>query len=269
LLSGSKVLGAEQIGACATMADLIQLGASDFAAATISAGLVAPFVAACDKAIAESAAGQGDVWTSVFKSIREIRSAPITFLKGPAFRCLWVMYGGTYAIANLFRTYDEYTRTSQPLIKTGTIFGVNTSLSLWKDSTFAKLFSGGKPAAAIPKPALASWYLRDFAGMAVIFTGPPIAAKYAHESLGVSLTTAEVVAQTTLPLMVQPIQAPLHLYGYVLYNDPKASFSTQVAAMRSGIWGAVQMRMTRCVAPYCVGTNLNTTIRQALRSKGA
>lgn len=250
------------------MAEVLQSMAADVTAATVAAGLVAPFVAACDKAIAEAAAGKATVWASVFKSLGEMRTSPVTFLKGPAFRCLWIMYGGTYVAANLFRSYEETTKTSQPLLKTSSIFVINCSLSLWKDSTFAKLFSG-KPPAPVPKPALVSWYLRDFCGMAMIFTAPPILAKQMSDSMGIDPSTAEYPAQIACSLGVQPIQAPLHLHGYVLYNDPKASVSTQLAGIRSGLWGAIQMRFTRCIAPYCVGTNLNTTIRKALKPTSA
>eukprot|EP00928_Gymnodinium_smaydae_P010205 TRINITY_DN13825_c0_g1_i6.p1 TRINITY_DN13825_c0_g1~~TRINITY_DN13825_c0_g1_i6.p1 ORF type:complete len:273 (+),score=35.78 TRINITY_DN13825_c0_g1_i6:68-820(+) len=245
------------------MADFLHSTAIDLAAATLSAGLVAPFVAACDKAIAEAAAGQSTVWASVGKSIREMSTQPVAFLRGPAFRCLWIMYGGTYAAANMFRSYEEKSKSSQPLVKTSSIFVVNCSLSLWKDSQFAKLFSG-KPPAPIPKPALASWYLRDFCGMAAIFTAPPILAKQMQKSFDMDMNSAEPVAQIACSLAVQPMQAPFHLHGYVLYNDPQASLSTQWAGIRNGIWGAVQMRFARCIAPYCVGTNLNTIIRKSL-----
>merc|ERR1712032_350358 len=107
-------------------------------------------------------------------------------------------------------------------------------LSLWKDSAFARLFSG-KPPAPVPKPALATWYTRDFISMAVIFTLPPIAARHMHETLGYEKRTSEVVAQAALPLMVQPFVAPLHLYGYVLYNDPTATRAVQMEVMRREI----------------------------------
>jgi len=238
--------------------------AGDVAAATIASGIVAPFVAACDKAIAEAASGQTTVWTSTFKSLRELASSPLTFLRQPAFRILWVMYGGTYAAANLFTSYEEIAQTSSPLAKTTSIFCVNASLSLWKDSQFAKLFSG-KPPAPVPKPALVTWYARDFVSMGVIFAAPPIVARHLHESMGVEKRTADVATQFCLPLALQPFVAPLHLYGYVLYNDPTASMSNQMAVMRREIFGAIQMRLARCVAPYSVGTNVNKAIRKALK----
>mmetsp|Transcript_53402 Transcript_53402/g.100407 ORF Transcript_53402/g.100407 Transcript_53402/m.100407 type:complete len:253 (-) Transcript_53402:39-797(-) len=248
--------------------DVAIQAAGDVAAATIAAGIVAPFVAACDKAIAEAASGQTTVWKSTFKSLGELARSPVTFLGQPAFRILWVMYGGTYAAANLFTSYEEISQTSKPLMKTGSIFCVNASLSLWKDSQFAKLFSG-KPPAPVPKPALVTWYARDFISMGVIFVAPPIVARHLHESMGVEKRTADVTTQFCLPLLLQPFVAPLHLYGYVLYNDPNASVSQQMTVMRREIAGAVQMRLARCVAPYSIGTNVNKAIRKALKPTAA
>merc|ERR1719408_314446 len=205
-------------------------------------------------------------------SLKELATRPIHFLKQPAFRYLWVMYGGTYSAANLFATFDEWRlessgTKSHPLLKTGSIFAVNATLSLWKDTAFAKLFSG-KPPAPVPKPALGVWYLRDFISMAVIFTAPPVVARQMEESTGMDKQLCATVTQFSLPLMVQPFVAPLHLYGYVLYNEPNSSWAAKQAVMRREMTGAIQMRLARCIAPYSVGTNINRELRSMFRSTG-
>lgn len=86
-----------------------------------------------------------------------------------------------------------------------------------------------------------------------------------EESTGMEKSVCATVTQFSLPLLLQPFVAPLHLYGYVLYNDPKASFAAQQAVMRREIIGAIQMRLARCVAPYSVGTNINRELRSFLR----
>lgn len=246
------------------MSDILGYAAADATAAITAAALVAPFVAAVDKAIAESASGATKVWTSVGLSVRAMMSSPLTYLKQPAFRYLWVMYGGTYCAANAFTSYEDITKSSQPLTKTSSIFCVNASLSLWKDSNFAKLFGEGPPK-SIPPPAYVSWWARDFISMAVIFTLPPIAAKQLHERTGMDQQKAATICQLGLPLMLQPFVAPLHLFGYVAYNDPSATVAQQKVVMRREIWGAIQMRLVRCVPPYCAGTVVNSAIRRALK----
>eukprot|EP00427_Karlodinium_veneficum_P013586 CAMPEP_0169066122 /NCGR_PEP_ID=MMETSP1015-20121227/2783_1 /TAXON_ID=342587 /ORGANISM="Karlodinium micrum, Strain CCMP2283" /LENGTH=271 /DNA_ID=CAMNT_0009124771 /DNA_START=63 /DNA_END=878 /DNA_ORIENTATION=+ len=237
--------------------------ACDVAAGSIAAALVSPFVAAVDKAIAMSASGQANVWSSLRASCHEMVASPLAYLRAPAFRYLWIMYGGTYAAANTFNSYEEVSRSTQPLAKTSSIFLVNSSLSLWKDAAFARLF-GGKPPAPVPIPAYLSWWSRDFISMGVIFVAPPIAARQLHEHAGISEKKAEVISQLALPLMLQPFVAPLHLYGYVAYNKPDASRTDQLAVMRKEILGAVQMRVLRCIPPYCLGAVANRSIRRSL-----
>merc|ERR1719217_1358129 len=101
--------------------------------------------------------------------MRELVSSPISYLKAPAFRFIWVLYGGTYGAANLF---------------------------------------SDKPPAPMPKPAMASWWVRDFISMGVIFSGPPMLANHLQEEMGYKKSVAEPVAQFTLPLLLQPFVAP-------------------------------------------------------------
>lgn len=243
---------------------LFQRIVADVTAGFVASACVAPFVACCDRAVAEAAAGKMPVWSSVRNSVKEMIASPLRFCNSPASRYLMIMYGGTYAAANLFTTYNDLQESSTPLLKTVSIFVVNTSLSLWKDSAFAKMFSSIPPA-PIPKPALFSWYLRDFLSMGVIFVAPSIVAARLTESTNLDKTVCKTATQFTLPLLVQPIVAPFHLYGYVIYNNPTASAAQQLQMMRNGIWGVVQMRLTRCIAPYSVGTNINRELRSLLQ----
>jgi len=193
--------------------------------------------------------------------MRELASNPVAYVRQPAFRFIWALYAGTYGAANLFSTVEETRGKSMPLGKTASIFLANSSLSLWKDTNFAKLFSD-KPPAPVPKPAMASWWIRDFVSMGVIFSGPPIIAKQMQEAMGIEKKVAEPVAQFTLPLLLQPFVAPFHLYGYVLYNNPSASLADRKVIMKREIFGAVQMRWLRIIPPFSIGANLNREIRK-------
>jgi hypothetical protein len=243
---------------------IAQRAAGDLSAATVASAVVAPFVAGVDKAIAVAGAGQATAWQSLGASMREMVSNPINYVRQPAFRYIWALFGGTYAAANLFSTYEEIKQKSMPLGKTAAIFMANSNLALWKDSNFARLFSG-KPPAPIPKAALASWWIRDFSSMGVIFCGPPVVAKHFQESMGIERRIAEPVAQFALPLMLQPFVAPFHLYGYVLYNNPATSWAERKAIMQREIWGAVQMRWLRIIPPFSIGANLNREVRTAFK----
>lgn len=237
---------------------------TDVVAATLAAAAAAPFVASVDRAIAESASGKAPLWKSFSHSLRTLGSTPLTFIRQPAFFYLWMCGTGTYGIANLTTTFEDLKGAQMPVEKAATIFGVNTSLMLWKDSNFAKLF-GTKPPEAVPYPALGAWFARDFISMAVIFVAPPIVAKKVSESTGTPVRKAEVLTQLTMPMILQPFVSPFHLYGYVKYNSPHASWSEQMQVMRREIWGTVVMRCIRCVAPYCVGAVANRSLRRTLK----
>jgi len=244
---------------------IVRRAAADLGAATFAGAIVAPFVAAVDKAIAQAASGQATAWESVGTSMRELVSNPINYLRQPSFRFIWALFAGTYSAANLFSTFEEVRGKSMPLGKTASIFAANCSLSLWKDTNFAKLFSDKVPA-PVPKQALASWYVRDFFSMGVIFTAPPLVAAQLQESFGIEKRVAEPVAQFALPLMLQPFVAPFHLYGYVLYNNPGSSVAEQKAIMRKEIWATIQMRWMRIIPPFSIGATLNREVRKKINA---
>lgn len=244
--------------------DVIRQVMPDVVAAVSAAAVTAPFVASVDKAIAESASGKAQLWKSFFGSLRSLVFQPHVFFRQPAFFYLWACGAGTYIASNTFTTIEEIKETSRPLVKTSAMFCVNTSLMLWKDSNFAKLF-GTKPPEPVPAPALGVWFVRDFISMAVIFVAPPIVAKRLAAETDMPVRRAEVVTQLTMPMMLQPFVAPLHLAGYVKYNMPTASFSEHMVVMKREIWGTIVMRCIRCIAPYSVGMVMNRSLRRTLK----
>ena len=237
---------------------------ADTVPAVLAACAVAPFVVTVDKAIAENASGKRPLWSSFFSSCREMGTSPVTFLRQPAYRYLAVLYGATYVTANFCNTYESTKHQKQPLVKSGAIFAVNTSVSLWKDSAFAKMF-GNKTPAPVPYSALSAWWMRDFIGMAVIFVAPPIVAKKLHEDYAVDEWKAEQVTQIVLPMAVQPIVAPFHLLGYVLYNQPTGSWQSHMKVMQRELWGTIVMRWIRVFPPFSIGTVLNSNLRRKVR----
>jgi len=239
-------------------------GVADATAAVTAGIAVAPFVVVVDKAIAESASGKRGLWSSFGASVREFVFHPIKYLRQPGFHYLACLYGGTYMAANLFSTYEEYRQEEAPYAKAGSIFAVNASLSLWKDSAFAKLY-GNKAPARVPAGSLAMWYSRDLIGMSTIFVAPPIVAKYLHEKQDMDRQRAELLTQISLPLAIQVVVAPFHLMGYIIYNQPTATLAVQMKALRDGVWGTLVMRWIRVFPPFSIGTVLNKTVRKQVR----
>ena len=71
----------------------------DLAAGLFAGSLVTPVISAVDRALAESASGVNRLWPSFFSSLREYATKPITFVTGPQFLYILMIYGGTYATA--------------------------------------------------------------------------------------------------------------------------------------------------------------------------
>ena len=95
---------------------------------------------------------------------------------------------------------EQRRREPLPTAKTAIVFGGNTTLAIWKDAAFARLFGGANAAATVPPPAYAAWAARDVVGMAVIFTLPPLVAPHLAKATGLDDRRAESVAQFVLPL---------------------------------------------------------------------
>mmetsp|Transcript_7326 Transcript_7326/g.22336 ORF Transcript_7326/g.22336 Transcript_7326/m.22336 type:complete len:269 (-) Transcript_7326:509-1315(-) len=236
---------------------------ADVVAAGAAAVLVAPVVAATDRAIAESSSGRSRLWPSFFESMWQTVRNPVSAVVRPEFRIIWALYAGTYAANNACCTVEAKTATSAPTTKTAVIFACNTSLSLWKDSAFARLF-GVRSATSVPAAAYLYWAIRDVTGMAVVFTAPPLVAPYLSQLAHSSSRTAEVAAQLVLPLAVQPVVAPFHFAGYDVFNRPHASLLDRLNATRIHFPGVVVMRWIRGFPPYCLGAVANKTFRASL-----
>lgn len=239
----------------------------DVMAAVIAGAAAAPIVSNVDRAIAENSSGRAKLWTSFFTSCRQMVLSPMTYLRQPAFYYLWAMYAGTYMVANSFTSAEErHWREPKPTAKTFTIFGVNAGLTLIKDRAFAQIF-GTKMPEAVPAVSYASWFARDFLSMGVIFVAPPIVAAKISATTGIDKYVAQDVAQISLPVMLQPITTPLHLLGYVAYNEPAASWTAHSAAIRKMLFDSMVIRCIRIFPPYSVGTLLNKKLRSQFQKQ--
>lgn len=212
--------------------------AADALAASVAAVFVAPIVAATDRAIAEESSGRARLWPSFLESVWRMVRNPLAAVRRPEFRIIWALYAGTYTANNVCCTVETQSGTSAPKTKTGIIFACNTSLSLWKDSTFAKLF-GIRSNGLVPSAAYAAWAVRDVTGMAVIFTAPPLVAPYLSQLAHSSSQSAEIAAQLVLPMAIQPVVAPFHLMGYDISNRPQASLYERMHVLRQQLAGVL------------------------------
>lgn len=239
---------------------MAQRYAADIAAAMTAGFCVTPLVSAVDKALAENASGKAKLWPSFFASLREVVTQPVTYIRSPQFRWIWLIYGGTYAAANVVDTTCAATGTNAALPKWLATSFYNTVSCIGKDRAFAKLFGTGTVQRAVPAGSYAAWLSRDLISMAVFFTLPPIVAKEVAKKTG-DEKTAYYASQIGLPLILQTVTTPIHLLGYDIYNNPNNSTVQRVAFMKKDYGKNVSIRMVRMFAPWSIGTIGNRELR--------
>jgi len=236
----------------------------DFMAGAIAGVAVSPIISAVDRALAENASGKDSLYSSFFKSFREMGKAPAKFVMSPQFGWIWLVYAGTYVSVNMCKSYCENTNTNPAGPVWGTSFLVNTTTCIAKDRAFAKLFGSGG-AKAVPLGSYGCWLTRDIVSMGVFFTLPPIAAKYAAVVTG-SEQSGYYASQFALPLLVQFITTPIHLLGYDVYNNPTNSTKQRIKFMQKDYLKNVSIRMIRMAPPWSIGTIGNKELRASFHN---
>jgi hypothetical protein len=234
----------------------------DILAGGTAGALVTPIISAVDKALAENASGKAKLWPSFFATMREVGRSPLTFVRGPSFFYIWLIYGGTYVAANAVETTCALKKTEPAAAKWVATSLTNTATCIMKDRAFAQMFGTSVPA-NVPPAAYAAWLSRDFVSMGVFFTMPPIIGKQLAPIMG-SEDSGYYAAQIGLPLILQTITTPLHLLGYDIYNKPKASVGDRIKFMQKDYWKNVSIRMVRMAPPWSFGTIGNREMRSRL-----
>ncbi len=240
---------------------------ADGLAASLAGFAVAPIVSAVDKALAQNSSGTAPLWTSFGSSIKELVKSPVQFLKSPSFRWIWLVYSSTYFAANAMGTASAATKTDGKFATWAATSTVNTTTSILKDRAFARLF-GKTNVAPTPTPmgSYAAWLTRDLVSMAVFFNLPPIVGDRIGKYTG-NPKTGYYAAQFGLPLALQFVTTPIHLLGFDIHNNPKATVSERIAFLQKDYFKSVGIRMVRMVAPWSVGTIGNKELRGALAEK--
>lgn len=235
----------------------------DLVAGLVAGSLVTPVISAVDRALAESASGVNRLWPSFFGSLREYASKPITYVTGPQFLYVLLIYGGTYVTANVVETACSMTKKDPAAIKWAATSTVNTTTCIVKDTAFARMFGASVPT-NVPKGAYAAWLSRDFISMGVFFTLPPLVGEQISHMTG-SKENGYYAAQIGLPLLLQTITGPIHLLGYDIYNRPNANVGQRIQFLKKDYWKNVSIRMVRMAPPWSFGTIGNREIRRSMQ----
>ena len=191
--------------------------------------LVSPLVSIIDKAIVQEITGIGSLMASMGSACKEMVVKPKVFFNGLSFRLTFIVYFGTYAVANLSEAaldyYKQKDTETRKMYKVSCASVANIGLLAWRDSVFAREFSGAgsKPPAKTPFRTVSLFAARDCATMAATFYFAPKACEYLVMEHDVNRHLAEVSTSLTIPVVSQFITAPIHIHALDYFNRPEAS----------------------------------------------
>ncbi|RMY67629.1 hypothetical protein D0863_07667 [Hortaea werneckii] len=241
---------------------------TDAACAATAGGLVAPVIMTVDKAIIENASGKRQMMDSIKASFTALFSRPHRFLTSRPFAIIFMVYSGTYLMANSLDTFKSSlagkpasTVTSGPS-KFAATSTANLSLGLYKDSQFTKMFGTVSPR-SVPPVTYGLFAIRDCLTIFASFNLPPLIAP----NLPISDAAQQYVsrasaAQFLAPAAVQLISTPFHLMGLDLYNrNGGTPFSDRMRKVRLDWLKSSFARMGRIVPAFGVGGVVNNRLR--------
>ncbi|RMZ03043.1 hypothetical protein D0860_06956 [Hortaea werneckii] len=244
---------------------------ADAACAATAGGLVAPVIMTVDKAIIENASGKRQMMDSIKASSTAFFSRPHRFLTSKPFAIIFMVYSGTYLMANSLDTFKSLlaakpasTVTSGPS-KFAATSVANLSLGLYKDSQFTKMFGTVSPR-PIPPVTYSLFAIRDCLTIFASFNLPPLIVP----NLPISDAAQQYVsrasaAQFLAPAAVQLISTPFHLLGLDLYNrNGGTALSDRMRKVRLDWLKSSFARMGRIVPAFGVGGVVNNRLRARL-----
>ncbi|KAJ1330438.1 hypothetical protein BSLG_009356 [Batrachochytrium salamandrivorans] len=231
------------------------------ACAILSAGMVAPLISIVDKSIFANASGKQPLAQGLVSGLTTLFRTPLHFLRQPSFLLIWGVYSGTYIVANTIQAVCDHRDIPWQFPKFIGSSVANVGLSVLKDLYFTRAFGTG-PARPVPATSYSLYTLRDTMTIFASFNLPAILAARLEATGGMSLGTAETVAQLVAPCTIQLASTPLHLYAMDLYNRPGASALQRQRFVRHEYGVTTMARMARIFPAFGIGGVANKFLRK-------
>lgn len=233
--------------------------------ALASTALVAPVIAIVDKAIFSNASGKEALGACIKHSVTAVLGRPLAFARAPAFWWIWLVYGGTYTVANWTTVACERAAVPADLPKFVATSTTNVSLSVAKDRAFSRMYGVVAPK-AVPLPSLGLFAGRDSLSILASFILPAAIADWLVTRHAVARHRADLLAQLTVPLAAQVVSTPMHLLGMDLYNRSGVGAAGRAAFIAREYVKTTAARMARILPAFGAGGVLNTRLRELAHS---
>lgn len=209
------------------------------------------------------------------KATKQMFMEPKVFFTGLSFRLTFAVYFGTYAVANLSEAAldfaKEYHEERRKYIKVSCASAANIGLLAWRDSVFAREFSGNKASApkTTPVRTVGLFAARDFVTMTATFYVAPKMSHLLQEDFGWDKHKAEVTSSLTFPVLAQFLTAPLHIHAIDYFNRPVATFGERVGQIRMELGKVCFARGLRILPAFGIGSFSNNKFREiAIKQPG-
>jgi hypothetical protein len=234
-----------------------------------ASALVSPIVSIMDKAMVQEIKGIVAFFGSIGVACKEMICTPKKFFGGLSFRLTLFVYFGTYAVANCceaaldFYNVREEQRRKQ--LKVSAASAANISLLAWRDSVFAREFSGGtKPATPKKTPirTVGLFATRDFFTMVATFYAAPKAAHWLTKEHDVNREVAELSMALCIPVITQVLTAPLHIHAMDFYTRSHVMTTDSLAKIRAEFKMIAFARGLRILPAFGIGSYSNNKFRE-------
>ena len=234
-----------------------------------ASALVSPIVSIMDKAMVQEITGISAFFSSMGVACDEMIFTPKKFFGGLSFRLTLIVYFGTYSVANCSEAALDYYNVREEerrkQIKVSATSVANISLLAWRDSVFAREFSGGaKPATPKKTPirTIGLFATRDFFTMAATFYAAPKAAHWLIKEHDVNREVAELSMALCIPVITQVLTAPLHIHAMDYYARSNVSTAESLAKIGAEFKMIAFARGLRILPAFGIGSYSNNKFRE-------
>jgi hypothetical protein len=227
--------------------------------------LVSPLVSIIDKAMVQTGV---ELVPAMALACKEMITKPRVFFNGLSFRLTFIVYFGTYAVANLSEAALDYNKIKQEetrkMYKVSCASAANIGLLAWRDSVFAREFSGTGTSAPAKTPlrTIGLFAVRDCATMAATFYFAPKACEHLVLEHDYNRHMAEIGTSLTIPVVSQFITAPVHIHAIDYYNRPVASTAERLAKIKAEMGKICFARGLRILPAFGIGSYSNNKFRE-------
>jgi hypothetical protein len=238
--------------------------------------LVSPLVSIIDKAIVQEIAGVTQLVRSMEGACAKMVLRPRQFFSALSFRLTFVVYFGTYAVANCSEAALDYYKVKEESArktwKVSMASAANVGLLAWRDSIFARTFTaaeasgGGAGGAAavrkIPLRTLGLFAARDTVTMISTFYAAPRAAQYLVVEHDVNKEVANISTSLLVPVASQFVTAPIHIHALDFYIRPESTARDRWGMIRSELGKVCLARGLRIFPAFGIGSYSNNKFRE-------